>query len=147
MSQELYHEALLALAKDKSHAGRLDPCDGSARADNPLCGDRVTLDLTASGGVVCDVAQKTRGCILTQAAAAMIARHAAGLSLDETARHTEAAQRFLAGEDVEAWPELAHFAPVRDVKSRHDCVLIAYEALEAAARAAASTTTMTEESS
>jgi len=145
MSLDLYHEALMALARDQSHAGRLEPCDGTARVDNPLCGDRVTLGLNVATGVVTDVAQKTRGCILTQAAAAMIARHAIGLAVGDTARQTDTARRFLAGEAVEAWPELAYFAPVRDVKSRHDCVLIAFEALEAAARAAAKAATNKEE--
>lgn len=135
MSDQLYHDALLALAKDKEHSGRLDPCNGSARADNPLCGDRVTIDLLTVDGRIAEIAQKTRGCILTQAAAAMIARHARGQSLVETTALAQQAKLFLEGhEDAALWPEFAHFEPVRDVVSRHDCILIAFHALGDAAK-------------
>lgn len=137
MSDDIYHEALLTLAKDKSKSGRLDPCDGSARADNPLCGDRVTVDLRLAEGRIAEIAQKTRGCILTQAAAAMIARHSASLGLDELQEKREAMARYLAGnDDVALWPEGAWFEPVREVKSRHDCVMIAFQALESAMKEA-----------
>jgi NifU-like protein involved in Fe-S cluster formation len=42
-------------------------------------------------------------------------------------------RRLLAGEAVEPrWPELAMFVPVSAVRSRHECVLLPLEALQAA---------------
>lgn len=136
MNDDLYHDALLALAKDKTHAGRLEPCDGSARADNPLCGDRVTIDLrVGNDGRISEIAQKTRGCILTQAAAAMIARHGKGQDIGELAELALNAEAFLAGQENPAiWPEFARFIPLRQVSSRHDCMLIAFRALEDAGK-------------
>lgn len=138
MTNELYHEALLDLAKDKSRSGRLDPHDGSARADNPLCGDRVTIDLCMQNGMISEIRQKTRGCILTQAAAAMIGRHAVGLRATEVLEFSNLAKHYLNGDnDKGIWPEFAYFEPVREIISRHDCVMIAFKALEDATADAA----------
>ena len=134
MTQSLYNEAIIEAGKDKTHAGRLDHPDATATADNPLCGDRVTLDLRAENGAITDVAHTTRGCLLTKAAAALLASHARGRPL-ATARALQAAARaYLEGESNEPpFPELAVMAPVKTVKSRHDCVTIAFDALADAA--------------
>ncbi len=42
----------MALAHDETRAGRLDGADASATVDNPLCGDRVTLDVRLDGGTL-----------------------------------------------------------------------------------------------
>jgi NifU-like protein involved in Fe-S cluster formation len=36
----------------------------------------------------------------------------------------------------DGWPDLAAFEPVRDAKSRHECVLLPFEALEQAVKEA-----------
>ena len=45
MNDALYQAEILRLAKDGRGNQRLEDADGSARVDNPLCGDRVTVDL------------------------------------------------------------------------------------------------------
>jgi len=62
MSTDLYKEEIITLSKDTSAAGRLNNPDQSAKLDNPLCGDRVTLDLNMSNGLVAEVAHHVRGC-------------------------------------------------------------------------------------
>lgn len=134
MNEELYNRAIIEAARDKTHAGRLDRPGGSATADNPLCGDRVTLDLEGEAGRIAAVAHKTRGCLLTQAAAALLATHAVGLPLGEPAALRGAVRAYLNGTSEDPpFPELAMLAPVRVVKSRHDCVTIAFDALAEAA--------------
>ena len=135
MAADLYNQAIIGEAKANHRAGRLEQPDASATCDNPLCGDRVTIDLTLRAGRIDEVAQHTRGCLLTQAAASVIGQHAAGATAAQV--HEAAAQlrRLLAGEVVEpAWQDLAMFTPVREVRSRHDCVLLPFEALEEALR-------------
>ena len=132
MSDQLYHQAILELAKRARQASRLEAPDASATVDNPLCGDRVTLDLRLANGRVWEVGHRVRGCLLCQAAAVAIAerapgktpdalREVAGALGDAIARAPEAAGRF--------WPKLAVFAPVHAHKSRHECVLLPFEAL------------------
>ena len=52
MGSQLYSDAILATAKARHGHGRLDHPDGTATCDNPLCGDRVTVDLRVAGSEV-----------------------------------------------------------------------------------------------
>lgn len=139
MSETLYDQAIIEAAKSTDHAGRLEQPSGTATTDNPLCGDRITLDLVAEDGRITHLAHKTRGCLLTKAAAALLASHSEGMKLDEAAALRAAARAYIEGEsDAAPFPALAMMAPVKAVKSRHDCVTIAFDALAEAADQAAS---------
>lgn len=130
MSQQMYNDAILTEAKAAHGNGRLAAPDLSVTCDNPLCGDRVTLDLGLRDGSVAELAQRTRGCLLTQAAASVLGRHARGATAAAVAEVTGQLQRVLAGEPLAPdWPELAMFAPVSAIKSRHECVLLPFRAL------------------
>lgn len=131
MSDAIYNEAIKAAARDRSHAGRLPAPDASVTCDNPLCGDRVTLDVALEADRVAAIAHKTRGCLLTEAAAALLARHAVGRPEAELVPLVQQVRRFLDG-GTAPWPELDLFAPARQVRSRHDCVLLPFEALSRA---------------
>ena len=134
MTDTLYNRAIIDAGKDKAHTGRLENPDATATADNPLCGDRVTLDLEAHNDTITNLTHTTRGCLLTKAAAALLAEHAQGLPLSEAQALQQAAKAYLEGETAEPpFPELAVMAPVKAVKSRHDCVTIAFDALADAA--------------
>ena len=114
MSDTIYNEAIIAEAKAKVGAGELPDPDVRLRRDNPLCGDRVTLDLGLEDGHVASVAHKTRGCLLTQAAASILARHAVGADLEQARKVKGEIEALLAGRDgTPSWPELAMFEPVR----------------------------------
>ncbi|HRY26228.1 MAG: iron-sulfur cluster assembly scaffold protein [Geminicoccaceae bacterium] len=134
MNEALYNRAIIEAARDKRHAGRLEHPGGTATTDNPLCGDRVTLDLEGEAGRIAAVAHKTRGCLLTQAAASLLAAHAVGRPIDEVVPLRGAIRAYLDGTAEDPpFPELAMLAPVRAVKSRHECVTIAFDALAEAA--------------
>ncbi len=129
MSAQLYDDAILAEAKARHGHGRLSAPDVSVTCDNPLCGDRVTVDLDLAGDAVAAFAQTTRGCVLTQAASSVLGRHLAGASAVDLERATTELRCLLAGRTVTpAWPELAMFAPVHAVASRHECVLLPFRA-------------------
>ncbi len=131
MKDELYHQAILDLARRGRDQGRLEAPEASVTVDNPLCGDRVTLDLTLANGRVQAIGHRVRGCLLCQAAAAAIGNQAVGeTSAQLRAVVTRLAEAIAAGSMVDdLWPELAAFAPVHAHKSRHDCVLLPFEAL------------------
>ena len=132
MTDELYHQAILELAKQARSTSRLEAPDASATVDNPLCGDRVTLDLTLADGRVGAIGHTVRGCLLAQAAAAVIAARAPGetpAALSGIATRLAQAIRKGPAAGSDLWPELEVFAPVHAHKSRHDCVLLPFEAL------------------
>lgn len=138
MSDDLYNEQIIQAARQGRATARLDNPTASATCDNPLCGDRVTMEVATDGGRITALGHKTRGCLLTEAASAVIAGHAEGSSLAEV-REIEAGLRaLLRGDEAEpGWPELAMFRPLRQVRSRHECVLLPFEALEEALATAA----------
>lgn len=137
MSDAIYNDVIVAAARDRTHAGRLADADRTATCDNPLCGDRVTLDLMLSEGRVDRLAHKTRGCLLTEAAAALVARHGIGSPPGAAATLLSQVRSYLAGDAPPPWQELSMFEPVRAVRSRHECVLLPFEALVEAAGAKA----------
>ncbi|MCB1884040.1 MAG: iron-sulfur cluster assembly scaffold protein [Geminicoccaceae bacterium] len=137
MSASLYNDAIMALARSKSGGGSLDSPDGVAEADNPLCGDRIRLQLAADAGRVAEIAHETRGCLLTEAAAALVADGLRAYPLDGLDGLHDAVKAWLRGE-IEDLPlsGLDAFTPVRAVRSRHECVLLPFVAAAEAAREA-----------
>lgn len=131
MSDELYQEALLKLAREAPRKGRLEPNDASVRLDNPLCGDRVRIDLRMSGPTIADLAHEVRGCVLCEAAAGAIGRLAVGLDKEGVVRLAAEADKALVGEASEV-QELQAFNPVSRHRSRHDCVRLPFQALKQA---------------
>lgn len=135
----LYHEAIVAAARRACGNGRLNTPDASIDLDNPLCGDRVSMDVQVANGRLRGIAHRVRGCLLCEAAASIIATNAVG----ETAENLAGIDKVLAdalanGFDGRSlpWQELAVFAPVVHHRSRHRCVTLAFEALERALAAA-----------
>lgn len=129
MSGDLYDAAIVAAARAKVGAGRLEAPTHSVTCDNPLCGDRVTLDLGLDGPRLTSLAHKTRGCLLTQAAASALAEHAPGHDLAELRGLYDRVRAMLRDGEPPPWPALAMFQPVRAVPSRFDCVLLPFRAL------------------
>lgn len=132
MSTALYHDAIVAAARDATGAGRLSQADVSASVDNPLCGDRVALDLCSDGERVTALGHQVRGCLLCEAAASIIGRCAPGETVGDLRElPAQVASMMRHGGEAPAghWQVMDAFLPVRDYKSRHDCVLLPFEAL------------------
>jgi nitrogen fixation NifU-like protein len=140
MKDDLYHQAILDLARQATGHGRLEAPQVSVKVDNPLCGDRVTLDLDLEDGRVSMLGHQVRGCLLCQAAAAVIGARAPGQTAAALRENTDRLRQLIVdGSDAAdgaavdgLWPELAAFAPVHRHKSRHDCVLLPFAALSRA---------------
>ena len=134
MSAELYSPAIMRLAADAVGHGRLAGADGSATISNPLCGDRITVDVKLADGRITALSHEARACVLCQASASVLATQAAGLDADSL--------RALAGRlaDADALaqvPGFGDFAPVARHRSRLRCVTLPFEAAAAAVAAAA----------
>ena len=134
MSDDLYQQEIMTLVKSAVKAGKLPAPDAAATVDNPLCGDRVTMELTLNGDIITDLAHKVRGCALCQASASIIGSHAIGLRLADVQGAAKALKEMMSGSEPPAgtWSGLGAFIPVRDHKSRHTCVNLPFAALEKA---------------
>src|SRR6185503_8145315 len=82
---DLYQDRIVAQAKAATRAGRLEAPDATLTRDNPLCGDRITLDIRFDGKRIADLAHRVRGCLLCEAAASAIGAHAVGKTAADVA--------------------------------------------------------------
>ena len=130
MLDALYQDEIIQLSRKSRERGRLETPDASARVDNPLCGDRVTMDISIKDGRIAAIGHRVRGCALCEAAAEIISERAIGLDPGELSAIEAATRAFMtARADTPPWTQLSVFAPVRDVKSRHDCVHLPFTAM------------------
>ena len=135
MIVDIYQKDLLRLAARATGAGRLEAADGSARVDNPLCGDRVTVDVRLDDGRIASVGHDVKACVLCQASAAILGQHAPGKTAADIAGLIAAIEAMLqqgATAPGGDWQGFAAFDPVRSFKSRHECVLLPVRALAGA---------------
>lgn len=82
---DLYRDYVLEHFKHPRNYGRLEHPDVSAAEDNPLCGDRITMDLKIEDGKISDVRFQGRGCAISQAAASMLTEMVKGHDVSEIA--------------------------------------------------------------
>lgn len=139
MSEALYNTRILRLAATIPFAERLADPQASVAKRSPICGSRVTVDLTLdAAGRVAELGQEVRACALGQASASLMAAHAIGRSPAELEAARDALRAFLSGaaEMPGDWPGLDVFAPARPHKARHASILLAFEAVAEAAAAA-----------
>ena len=132
MSQDLYQQAIMEHAKAAVGGNRLENPDASVTLDNPLCGDRVTIDVSIDAGRIGAIGHQVRGCALCQASASVIGAQAPGKNTEDLATLYQDVTAMLAEGAAPPWPDLAAFDPVRAHKSRYECVLLPFEALQEA---------------
>lgn len=81
--EDIYRQYILEHYRDPRNHGHLDHPDIHAADTNPLCGDRIELDLQVEDGQVTEVRFSGRGCAISQAAASMLTERIEGATLDE----------------------------------------------------------------
>src|SRR3989344_6899250 len=81
---ELYREHILEHYRNPHNKGVLSNASATARAANPVCGDRIEIYfLFDSEGKVIDVSFDGESCAVATASASLLTDHAKGKTLDE----------------------------------------------------------------
>src|SRR4030081_2588900 len=85
---ELYREIILDHYRNPRNKGDLDPADVKVNANNPLCGDEVTITARISDDVqtVAALHFSVRGCSISQASASMMTEQVVGQPVAEALR-------------------------------------------------------------
>jgi len=125
----LYEGWVLEHSQDPHHHGELDPATHQARCDNPLCGDRVTVQLRVHGDRIEQVRFRARACAVATASSSVMTDLVQDLP---TQAARALAQRAISGVDPRNPPPerpLGHLSVVRDVRSRRRCATLPWEAL------------------
>ncbi len=80
---DLYREVIIDHYQHPHNHGHLEDPDISYEDSNPLCGDRIRIDLKIKDGIVEDVRFNGKGCAISQASASMLTDELKGKSLEE----------------------------------------------------------------
>jgi len=80
---DFYREIILEHYKHPLNRGELANPTISHEEDNPLCGDRIRIDLLVHNNVVQDVKFSGQGCAISQASADMLTEEIKGKTLAE----------------------------------------------------------------
>ncbi len=141
MRPDIYTEAIKALANNTSGQGHLPKAEASVMLDNPLCGDRVRIDVVLRDGRLLAMAHEVKGCLLCRAATALVQKNATGLTVLDIKIMADAVTGFLDDENeyVRQVPEMSIFYPVRSHRSRIGCVSLPFRVLLATMVAAGKT--------
>ena len=78
-----YRELIVDHYQHPHNYGTLDPADISYEDVNPLCGDKIRIDMRVKDGIVEDVRFTGKGCSISQASASMLTDEIKGKSLEE----------------------------------------------------------------
>ena len=134
--RDLYQQVILEHGRNPRHQRRLDPFDGAAKGDNPMCGDRVEVRVRLRDGRVAEAGFEARGCAISIASADLMAEAVAGRP---TSVVRNLAERFRAmvhtGDCPDCGPEMDALRPlsgVHEFKSRQKCATLPWDALLAA---------------
>lgn len=80
---DLYREVILDHYQHPHNHGTLPEPDITFEDSNPLCGDKIRVDLKVKDDVVQQVRFSGKGCAISQASASMLTDELIGKSLDE----------------------------------------------------------------
>lgn len=85
---DLYRDYILEHYRRPHNFGVLDEPSASYEGANPLCGDRITMQLTVKDGVVTEVGFTGRGCAISQASASLLTDEIKGKPVRDAAAMT-----------------------------------------------------------
>jgi NifU-like protein involved in Fe-S cluster formation len=139
MNPPLYTTDILRLAAALPEPVRLAREGGRAELRSPTCGSRISVAVEMTGERLNAVSVEVQACAFGQAAAAIMARHAAAKDADEVAQSLACLTDWLAGrrDDPGDWPDLDALEPARARVSRHGAILLPFRALVQAMESAA----------
>jgi nitrogen fixation protein NifU and related proteins len=85
---DLYRDYILEHYRRPHNFGVLEYANASHEGSNPLCGDRITLQLRLADGKIAAVGFTGRGCAISQASASLLTDEVKGKSAAEAAAMT-----------------------------------------------------------
>ena len=130
VDDDLYRELILDHYRNPRRRGELDPADGRLEAENPLCGDEITLTWRIADGRVSEVAFSGGGCSISQASASMLFDSVAGLPVDEALDLARRYRGMLVDEgSADDLGDLEALQGVRAYPVRIKCALLSCNAL------------------
>ena len=136
--RELYQTTILDHNKQPRNFRTVVPKTHEADGYNPLCGDRVTIQLSVSDdGIIQDVGFQGSGCAISTASASLMTEAVKGRPLGAVQELFDRFHRLVTvgppeDPDVEEVGKLRVFAGVREFPMRVKCATLAWHTLRSA---------------
>jgi nitrogen fixation NifU-like protein len=116
---DMYREQILEHAKHPHNFGSLEGATISHEEHNPLCGDKVRLDMLIEDDMIADVRFSGRGCAISQAAASLLTDELRGMPVEAAKAYSKEDLLELIG------------IPLSKNPTRLKCALLSLKALKA----------------
>ena len=132
MLESLYQKQLLTLASLVREIPALKAATHRAVVNNPVCGDRVIVTIEIDENIIVASAVEAKGCALCEAGAGLWMQMSANRPLsDMSLLHDDLARWLKRNADGDkpigiSRDIYAPLTPVRAIKNRHKCVLLAF---------------------
>ena len=127
----IYQEKILSLAAKNKNIVALKEFNRSFDMRNPMCGDEVKVRIKLVETKIIDISAVVRGCALCEASAGLVVELFKNKDipdenfLEEFFSWLENAERNLSDQ----LPiEMKIFEPIREIKNRHKCITMPFEA-------------------
>ena len=135
----LYQKQILSLA----HSARASTLDftpsHTASCNNPVCGDKVSVSIAIQADIISDISVDVKGCALCEAGAGLLLETARDEKIDNIKTLGTDLKAFLSADDDGEYPsgnerseKLQIFTPVKSIRNRHKCVVLAFDAFNEA---------------
>lgn len=128
---DLYQELILEHNKKPRNFHRLEPHTHQAEGFNPLCGDRLVVELSVEDDTVKDIGFVGAGCAICMASASMMTEAVKGQAVAVAMQLFDTMHGYLAGQGTVLPPgKLAALAGVRDYPMRVKCATLPWHTLQ-----------------
>ena len=125
----LYQKQILQFAQQSRTSNFDSGAPLQASYNNPTCGDTVDISFSCTGGEIHNIGVSVRGCALCEAGAGLLLKKFEGASAVDARKMTADFSNWITKRSEDAPNEdMAKFMPVRDIRNRHKCVLLAFNA-------------------
>ena len=145
-SRQLYQEVILDHNRKPRNWGRLADATHEAEGLNPLCGDRLELDVKVANDTVESIAFEGESCAICKASASMMTTVVKGKPRSDAEQLIREFRDMATGNlDTAKAPHhlgrLTVFAGVRDLPTRVKCAILPWHTLHAAFNSIGTTST------
>ena len=127
----IYHKKILELASINRKSLEINDFNFYKEVKNPLCGDLVEVRINIINNSIKNLSAKVKGCALCEASAGLVVNYFSNknLPINDFMEHFS---KWLNNNHVNYPDELPEdlkiFSPIQDIKNRHTCVKMPFEA-------------------
>ena len=132
---DMYKEVILDHYKHPRNKREMPDAELRSTANNPLCGDEITVYAHVADGSVADIAFQGAGCSISQSSASMMTEAVLGKTVDQAKELTTEFRSMMAGD---AEPDEAVFGDLVSLKGvvkypiRIKCAVLSWDVLQEA---------------